>query len=170
MWQRPAASTARVVDVAQVAQHGRPHRPLEPREVHAAELVPLGDDRERVGALRGLVASRANVTPLSSGSRAAAVIDTGSNAVTATPRRRRPWMIASAGCGAQIVGVGLEARPSTPTRAPFVRPTACHTLSTMRSIWRSFAAIVASTIRCAPRRARANDDSAWVSLGKHEPP
>ena len=40
-----------IVDVAQVDQRGWRIASLIRREVEAAELVPLGDDDQRVGAL-----------------------------------------------------------------------------------------------------------------------
>ena len=46
----------RVVDVAAVEDDRLPHQLLHAREVGLAELVPLGDDRQRVGALQRVVA------------------------------------------------------------------------------------------------------------------
>src|SRR5438270_2848515 len=46
------AHRGRHVDVAAVDQHRPTHRRLDPREVKLPELVPLGDEHERVGAAR----------------------------------------------------------------------------------------------------------------------
>src|SRR5262252_9439895 len=45
----------RLVDVAQIAQHGVAHDPAQTGQVQASELVPFGDDRQRVGAPRRLI-------------------------------------------------------------------------------------------------------------------
>src|SRR5690242_3924250 len=52
------AQRRRVVEVAAVEHGGRLQRLLDRREVRAAELLPFGDDGERVGAFERLAGIR----------------------------------------------------------------------------------------------------------------
>lgn len=79
-------------------------------------------------------------------------------------------MMVSAGAARRSSVLGLNDSPSTATVLPRGAPMTAVILATMRCIWWSFAAMVASTMPERTPASRANADRAWVSLGKHEPP
>ena len=80
-------------------------------EVRLAELVPLGDDRERVGALERVVAVLAEVRRVARRCPLATCVASGSYACTFAPGREQPLDDRDRRRLAHVVGARLERQP-----------------------------------------------------------
>ena len=86
---------------------GCAHQLARPLEVEAAELVPLGEDHQRVGARRS-PRRRPGTSSTSGSSRRASRMPSGSKARTVAPSPLQRRQDDEAGALAHVVGVGLE--------------------------------------------------------------
>ena len=164
---------ARIVEIAAVEDDRTRQRALDAREVRVPELVPLGDDDERVGALERVVVRRRvgrSGRPRrrrASCMRHRIVRDDGRAALEQLVDQRERRRLA------HVVGLRLEREP--PDRDACARAASSPNallelleqhvlLPLVRLLDRVAARDIARRARCAVR------SSACTSFGKHEPP
>jgi hypothetical protein len=165
-----AACVARRIDVAQVGHAGRRHLLGQPLQVERAELVPLGQDHDQIGVLRGLVGIVAIARRAAAPRPRAALA--GRPRAPSRHRPRAPARWSATGRIAHVVGVGFERhaqnRDGLAVEAARRKGRAASRSSALDALVHADDRLddaACGTACSCPIRAKA-----LVSLGKHEPP